>query len=76
VHELAQRTEAPFAGKRVATIAVPTDWNALLKRDVERARAEQTRVREEFHKAFGEKLICAGFERGQEQSRYVLFEAN
>jgi predicted GNAT superfamily acetyltransferase len=76
VHELAQRTEAPFTGKRVATIAVPTDWNALLKRDVERARAEQTRVREDFHKAFGKKLICAGFERGQEQSRYVLFEAN
>ena len=76
VHALAKGLEAPFEGKRVATIAVPADWNALVKRDAQRARAEQTRVREEFKRAFADKLICAGFERGQEQSRYVLFEAN
>lgn len=76
VHALANGAEAPFEGKRVGTIAIPADWNALVKRDVERARDEQTRVREEFQRAFAEKLICAGFERGQEQSRYVLFEGN
>jgi predicted GNAT superfamily acetyltransferase len=76
VHALANGEESPFEGKRVGTIAIPADWNALVKRDVQQARDEQARVREEFHKAFAEKLICAGLERGQEQSRYVLFEAN
>lgn len=76
VHALAKGIEAPFAGKRVATIAVPADWNALVKRDAERARDEQTRVREEFKRAFADRLICAGLERGEEQSSYVLFEAN
>ena len=76
VHALAKGAEAPFEGKRVATIAVPADWNALVKRDAQRAREEQTRVREEFKRAFAERLICAGFERGEEQSRYVFFEAN
>ena len=74
VHALAKNTEAPFEGKRVTTISIPTDWNALVKRDARRAREEQTRVREEFHTAFADKLICAGFERGEESSRYVLFE--
>ena len=76
VHALGKGIEAPFEGKRVATIAIPTDWNALVKHDVQRARDEQTRVREEFQRAFAERLICAGFERGQDQSRYVLFEGN
>ena len=74
VNALAKGAEASFAGKRVATIAVPADWNALVKHDAQRAREEQTRVREEFKLAFADGLICAGFERGQEQSRYVLFE--
>src|SRR5215211_5834859 len=52
VHALARRIEAPFEGKRVATIAVPPDWNALVKRDIQRARDEQARVREEFQRAF------------------------
>jgi predicted GNAT superfamily acetyltransferase len=73
VHALAKGVETLFEGKRVGTIAIPADWNALVKRDVQRARDEQTRVREEFKRAFAEKLICAGFERGEEQSRYVLF---
>jgi predicted GNAT superfamily acetyltransferase len=76
VHDLARGAEAPFAGKRVAVIAIPADWNTFMKHDVERARDEQARVREEFKRAFADNLICAGFERGQEQSRYILFEAN
>jgi predicted GNAT superfamily acetyltransferase len=76
VHALAKGAEAPFEGKRVGTIAIPADWNAFVTRDGQRALDEQTRVRAEFHKAFAENFICAGFERGQEQSRYVLFEAD
>jgi predicted GNAT superfamily acetyltransferase len=74
VHALARGAEAVFEGKRVQTIAIPTDWNALVKLDAQRARDEQARVREEFQRAFAEKLVCAGFERGQEQSSYLLFE--
>jgi predicted GNAT superfamily acetyltransferase len=76
VNALAKGDESPFAGKRVATIAIPTDWYALLKRDAQRARDEQTRVREEFKRAFADGLVCAGLERGQEESRYVLFEVS
>jgi predicted GNAT superfamily acetyltransferase len=74
VHALAKRSEAPFEGKRVTTIAIPTYWNALVKRGAQRARAEQARVREEFQRAFADKLICAGFERGDEYSKYLLFQ--
>jgi predicted GNAT superfamily acetyltransferase len=76
VHALAKGDAVPFAGKRVATIAVPADWNALLKQDAQRARDEQMRVREQFKRAFADRLICAGLERGEAQSRYVLFEAS
>ena len=76
VHALAKGIEAPYEGKRVGAIAVPADWNALLKRDAERARDEQTRVREEFKRAFADKLICAGLERGDAESRYLLFESS
>jgi len=76
VHALAKGVETPFEAKRVATVAIPADWSVLIKRDPQRAREEQARVREELKKAFAEKLICAGFERGQEASRYVLFEVN
>jgi hypothetical protein len=76
VNALAKGDESPFAGKRVATIAIPTDWYALLKRDAQRARDEQTRVREEFKRAFADGLVCAGLDRGQEESRYVFFEVS
>ena len=60
VHALAKGVGAPFAGKRVATIAIPADWNALVKRDAQRAREEQTRVREEFKRAFAEAIDLCG----------------
>jgi hypothetical protein len=31
-------------------------------------------VRAEFQKALAQGLICAGFERGSEQSHYLLFK--
>jgi predicted GNAT superfamily acetyltransferase len=57
----------------VRTIAVPTEWSAVVKRDPAAARDMQTRVRTEFQQAFAEQLVCAGFARGDEQSRYLLF---
>lgn len=76
VRALASGSPAPADAQPVVTLAIPSDWTALVKQDPERARAEQARVRAEFRKAFGEKLVCAGFERGNKESRYLLFEAN
>jgi predicted GNAT superfamily acetyltransferase len=76
VQALAKGGEVAFEGKRAGAIAIPADWNALVKRDAQRARDEQARVREEFTRAFANKWVCAGLERGQEESRYVLFEVN
>ena len=58
----------------VASISVPPEWASLVKQYPERARAEQARVRAEFQNAFARGLICAGFERGAQESGYLLFE--
>jgi predicted GNAT superfamily acetyltransferase len=71
---LAAGASAPVQAKPVMTVAIPAEWTALVKQDASRAREQQARVREEFKKAFAQQLICAGFERGDEQSRYLLFE--
>jgi predicted GNAT superfamily acetyltransferase len=71
---LASGVAAPFAGTPADSIAIPSQWNALVKSDPQRALEEQARVRDEFRNAFKNGLICAGFERGEEQSEYLLFE--
>lgn len=58
----------------VAAVAIPAEWSALVKRDPQRARDVQARVREEFKAAFARGLVCAAFARGEEESRYLLFE--
>jgi predicted GNAT superfamily acetyltransferase len=67
---------APLTSERqaVASVAIPAQWGALVKEDAQRARDEQTRVREEFQSALNRGLICAGFERGDRESRYLFFE--
>ncbi|HET7287814.1 MAG TPA: GNAT family N-acetyltransferase, partial [Pyrinomonadaceae bacterium] len=56
----------------VTAVAIPAQWNLLVKEDPQRALAEQARVRAEFQQAFGNGLICAGFERGDKESKYLL----
>lgn len=75
VSALESGAAVPVDAMPVATIAIPAEWNSFVKQDRERARDEQARVREEFIKAFDQRLVCAGFERGDEQSRYLLFDA-
>jgi len=74
VSRLATGVAVPVEAKPVATVAIPSQWPALVKQDPRRAIEEQARVRDEFMKLFSERLICAGFERGEEESRYLLFE--
>ena len=73
VRALAAGSATPFEGKPKVTVAIPAQWGALVKSDPQRALEEQARVRAEFKKAFDQGLICAGLERGEEQSRYLLF---
>jgi predicted GNAT superfamily acetyltransferase len=73
VRTLSSGAAAPFEGKPVATVAIPAQWSVLVKSEPQRALEEQARVRAEFKKALGEGLICAGLERGEEQSQYLFF---
>ncbi|HEU0252461.1 MAG TPA: GNAT family N-acetyltransferase [Pyrinomonadaceae bacterium] len=60
--------------KPAVSVAVPTEWNSFVKREVHRARDEQARVRAEFKQALTQGLVCAGFERGSDESKYLFFE--
>lgn len=55
------------------TIEIPNDWNALLKSDAKFAKGEQTRIKNEFQKAFAEGLICRSFERDPQSPKYLLY---
>ena len=58
----------------VKSIVIPTDWDNLVKTNLPKAIAEQTRVKREFQTAFAEKLICKGFERSEINPRYLLYK--
>jgi predicted GNAT superfamily acetyltransferase len=73
VRALANGSAVAFAGEPAASVAILSQWSTLVKSDPKRALAEQSRVREEFKNAFARGLVCAGFERGEERSRYLLF---
>jgi predicted GNAT superfamily acetyltransferase len=75
VEALSRGEAAGDPGKPAVRIAIPAEWSTVVRTDVKRARAEQARVRSEFKTAFNEGLVCAGFDRGDVQSHYLLFEA-
>ena len=57
----------------VKKIAIPTNWSTVVKENADAARDWQIRVRTEFQNAFAEQLVCAGLERSDEESRYLLY---
>jgi predicted GNAT superfamily acetyltransferase len=73
VNALAAGSARSGFAKPLGAISIPGNWTSLVREDVVRARAEQKRVRAEFKQAFQEGLVCAGFERGPDQSKYLLF---
>lgn len=75
VRALAGGGPAALAAEPASRVTIPTEWSALVKQDPPRARVEQARVRAELKNAFEHQLICAGFERGERQSSYLLFQA-
>ena len=74
VRALASGSAPAIDAQPAATVAIPSEWTALVKQDPQRALDEQARVRAEFKNAFEQQLICAGFERGEQYSRYLLFD--
>lgn len=74
VQKLAAGEDHQISAKVVRSIAVPSEWAVLVKADLATARTEQARLRNEFKKALAEGLVCAAFERGRDQSKYLMFE--
>lgn len=73
VVELAAGGKAELPGAPAAEITIPPDWSALIAQDPRTARREQLRVRDEFERAFADRLVCAGFSRDPLRPRYLLY---
>lgn len=52
-------------------IAIPKDWNQLVKTDFRQAVEEQIRIKNQCQKAFAEGLVIKGFDR--ETAEYLLY---
>jgi len=74
VNRLAAGESHSVSAEVIERIAVPAEWSKLVKSDVVKAREVQQRVRTQFKEAFANDLICAAFERGTEESNYLLYE--
>ena len=75
VEALAQGVVSGVQATRVGAVSIPAEWSKLIRENLPEARKEQARVRREFKQAFAEGLVCAGFERGDKLSSYLLFKA-
>jgi predicted GNAT superfamily acetyltransferase len=65
----AEITETP-----AATIEIPSDWIALIRRETRQARREQLRVRTQFEEAFAAGLVCKSFKRDDAHPCYLLYK--
>ena len=74
VRSLAAGEDPQITAQVARSVSVPSEWSVLIKADVVTARREQARVRSEFKTAFADGLICAAFERGRDQSKYLFFD--
>jgi predicted GNAT superfamily acetyltransferase len=75
VEALSRGEVSPVKAARAGAIRIPAEWARLIREDIAQARAEQVRVRKEFKQALTEGLVCAGFERGDKESSYLLFRS-
>jgi predicted GNAT superfamily acetyltransferase len=74
VNALSKGQSSSPAASPSTSISIPADWSAVVKSDVQKARETQARVRSEFKTAFASGLVCAAFERGDHESKYLLFK--
>jgi predicted GNAT superfamily acetyltransferase len=71
--EALSRREDYLLGQPHRTIAIHSDFPALLKSDRKAAAGEALRVREEFLAALSEGLVCRAFDRHGERPRYLFY---
>jgi len=57
----------------VRKVEIPNNWNELVKNDLQKAIAEQNRIKDEFQTAFAEGLTVRGFERSETNPKYLLY---
>ena len=76
VAALSEGKSNEIAAAPVARVKIPVEWSSFIKRDVQEARSTQARVREQFKDAFASGLVCAGFQRGDEWSEYLLYRSH
>ncbi|MEZ5427903.1 MAG: GNAT family N-acetyltransferase [Pyrinomonadaceae bacterium] len=55
-------------------VAIPPDWNALLKTDPRAAADGQRRIKEKFRSALAEGFICRGFQRDAIRPEFLFFD--
>ncbi len=58
--------------KPARQIEIPADIDALIRKDIQEARAWQARVREQFQQCFAEKLVVTGFVPSEKSGQYLL----
>jgi len=75
VAALAERREYSV-GQAETTIEIPADFSVLLKSNLDAAKSEALRIREEFVRAFSAGLVCRAFEREGKRPRYLLYREN
>ncbi|CAN5229041.1 hypothetical protein BH10ACI1_BH10ACI1_13770 [soil metagenome] len=65
-----------FTEKRevVRKIAIPNNWDMMVKNNIQSAIAEQNRIKAEFQNAFANGLYCRSFERSETNPKYLLYE--
>jgi len=74
VNALASGRELSLPDSPVDVIAIPSDWTSLIRNDVMTARREQRRVRAAFKEALANGLVSAGFDRDDNNPRYLLYK--
>lgn len=56
-----------------ATVEIPNNWNELVKNDLAKAIAEQSRIKKEFQEAIANGLVCKGFMRDESRPKYLFY---
>ncbi len=74
VTALANGEKYTETGEIIRKIEVTNDWNSLVKNDIQKAIAEQKRIKKDFEKAFAEGLIARSFERSETNPKYLLYK--
>jgi predicted GNAT superfamily acetyltransferase len=74
VNNAARSSEPERSALVAAKVTIPVNWMQLLLEDPATARQEQLRVREEFNRALGAGLICAGFDPDRARPTYLFYE--